>query len=61
LEDLANQFATKGKGDDTSIAGFINMEALKQAVPIWKKQIAEEETQPGTETKPENKESYNER
>jgi serine/threonine protein phosphatase PrpC len=43
LQDLANQFATKGKGDDTSIAGFIDMEALKQAVPIWKKQIADEE------------------
>ena len=43
LHDLANQFATKGKGDDTSIAGFIDMEALKQAVPIWKKQIADEE------------------
>jgi len=43
LIDLANSFATKGKGDDTSIAGFINMKALKQAVPIWKKQIAEEE------------------
>jgi serine/threonine protein phosphatase PrpC len=43
LKDLANQFATKGKGDDTSVAGFINMETIKQAVPIWKKQIAEEE------------------
>jgi len=61
LEDLANQFATKGKGDDTSIAGFINMEALKEAVPIWKEQIAGEEAQPGTEPKPENKELYKER
>jgi serine/threonine protein phosphatase PrpC len=43
LKDLANGFATKGKGDDTSIAGFIDMEALKTAVPVWKKQIAEEE------------------
>jgi hypothetical protein len=43
LIELINQFATKGKGDDTSIAGFIDMEALKQAVPIWQKQIAEEE------------------
>jgi len=43
LEDLANQFATKGKGDDTSIAGFIDMETLMQAVPVWKNQIAEEE------------------
>jgi len=45
LKELANQFATKGKGDDTSIAGFINMEVLKRTVPIWKKQIAEEEAQ----------------
>ena len=43
LKALANSFATKGKGDDTSIAGFINMEALKQTVPVLQKQIAEEE------------------
>jgi len=43
LKDLADQFATKGKGDDTSIAGFIDMEGLKNVVPIWRKQIAEEE------------------
>ena len=43
LKDLANSFATKGKGDDTSIAGFIDMENLKEVVPIWQKQIAEEE------------------
>ena len=43
LNDLANSFATKGKGDDTSIAGFIDMETLKQAVRGWEKQIAEEE------------------
>jgi len=47
LKELADQFATKGKGDDTSIAGFIDMEALKQAVPIWQKQIAEEEAAEG--------------
>jgi len=44
LKDLADQFATKGKGDDTSIAGFVDMEGLKKAVPIWRQQIAEEET-----------------
>jgi serine/threonine protein phosphatase PrpC len=44
LIELSNSYATKGKGDDTSLAGFIDMEALKQAVPIWKKQIAEGET-----------------
>jgi len=43
LKDLLNSFATKGKGDDTSIAGFINMETLKKAVPAWKKQIIKEE------------------
>jgi serine/threonine protein phosphatase PrpC len=43
LIDLANSFATKGKGDDTSIAGFVDMEGLKKAVTIWQKQIAEEE------------------
>jgi len=37
LNDLADSFATKGKGDDTSIAGFIDMEALKQAVPVWRR------------------------
>jgi len=57
LIDLANQFATKGKGDDTSIAGFINMEGLKKAVPIWKKQIAEEEARLKTETKAESQET----
>jgi len=64
LIDLANSFATKGKGDDTSIAGFIDMKALKLAVPEWKKQIAEEEaavekpaaeeTRAVTEAEPEN-------
>ena len=43
LNDLANQFATKGKGDDTSIAGFIDMIALKKAVPNWQKEIVDEE------------------
>ncbi|GMO55256.1 MAG: hypothetical protein Ta2G_14270 [Termitinemataceae bacterium] len=32
IHDLANSFATKGKGDDTSIAGFIDMEAVKKGV-----------------------------
>jgi serine/threonine protein phosphatase PrpC len=64
LKDLVNQFATKGKGDDTSIAGFIDMESLKKAVPVWKKQMAKEEAAVNEkasktetqkiETKPEN-------
>jgi serine/threonine protein phosphatase PrpC len=32
LSDLANSFATKGKGDDTSIAGIIDIEAVKAAL-----------------------------
>ena len=43
LKDLATFFATKGKRDDTSIAGFIDMEAIKSVVPVWKDQIAKEE------------------
>jgi serine/threonine protein phosphatase PrpC len=46
IKDLANSFATKGKGDDTSIAGFIDMEAATQAAEVWRKQIAEEEAPP---------------
>ena len=43
LKELANAFATKGKGDDTSIAGFIDLETLKKTEQIWQKQIDEEE------------------
>jgi len=43
VKDNAKEFAENWKGDDTSIAGFINMEALKQEVPNWEKQIADEE------------------
>ncbi|GHT60782.1 hypothetical protein FACS1894109_18790 [Spirochaetia bacterium] len=43
IKDLANSFATKGKGDDTSIAGIIDMEAVKEAAKIWKRQIEGEE------------------
>ncbi|GMO63843.1 MAG: hypothetical protein Ta2A_11300 [Treponemataceae bacterium] len=42
LKDLANSFATKGKGDDTSIAGFIDMDAVKATAETWKKQIEDE-------------------
>jgi serine/threonine protein phosphatase PrpC len=34
LEDLANSFATKGKGDDTSIAGIIDIGAVKAALSV---------------------------
>ena len=46
LRELAKSFATKGKGDDTSIAGLIDMDAVKRAAPRWKKQIAEEAAVP---------------
>ena len=36
LKALANKFAIEGKGDDTSIAGFIDMEKLKEIAPILK-------------------------
>ncbi|MDR2631626.1 MAG: protein phosphatase 2C domain-containing protein [Spirochaetaceae bacterium] len=43
LQDLAHSFATKGKGDDTSIAGFVDMDGIKRAAPLWRQQIAAEE------------------
>jgi hypothetical protein len=43
IKDLANSFAAKGKGDDTSIAGMVDMEGIKRAAPIWQRQIATEE------------------
>ncbi|MDR0496563.1 MAG: protein phosphatase 2C domain-containing protein [Treponema sp.] len=51
LKDLANSFATKGKGDDTSIAVLIDMDAVKKAVPVWKAQITEEEANNNEEVK----------
>jgi len=41
--ELVDAFATKGKGDDTSIAGFVDMRNIKKVETIWQKQIAEEE------------------
>jgi hypothetical protein len=43
LKDLAESFATKGKGDDTSIAGIIDMEAVKAIVPPLRKQAEEDD------------------
>jgi serine/threonine protein phosphatase PrpC len=42
LKDLARSFATKGKGDDTSIAGIIDMDEIKETAQLWKEQMAEE-------------------
>ncbi|MCL2825768.1 MAG: protein phosphatase 2C domain-containing protein, partial [Polyangiaceae bacterium] len=40
LRALADQFASRAKADDTSIAGFINVQKMKSVAPEWKKQIA---------------------
>jgi serine/threonine protein phosphatase PrpC len=40
IEDLAQSFATKGKGDDTSIAGIIDMEAVKAIAPRLRAETA---------------------
>lgn len=45
IKDLANQFATKGKGDDTSLAGIINIEAMKKVAPAWKENIKKDEVE----------------
>jgi serine/threonine protein phosphatase PrpC len=38
IEDLARSFAAKGKGDDTSIAGIIDTEAVKAIAPVLREQ-----------------------
>jgi len=43
LIELATAFATKGKGDDTSIAGFIDIDRIKKVEQIWQNQIDNEE------------------
>jgi serine/threonine protein phosphatase PrpC len=43
IEDLAHSFATKGKGDDTSIAGIIDLEAANMMAGIYANQISEEQ------------------
>jgi serine/threonine protein phosphatase PrpC len=45
LKDLANNFAIKGKGDDTSIAGILNIEELKESAPKWKEKMAAKEAE----------------
>jgi len=35
LEELVEKFANEGKCDDSSIAGFIDMERLKKVVSVW--------------------------
>lgn len=43
LKDLSHAFATKGKGDDTSIAGVIDLKAAGKAAAVWEEQVANEE------------------
>ncbi|MDR2392700.1 MAG: protein phosphatase 2C domain-containing protein [Treponema sp.] len=49
LKDLANAFATKGKGDDTSIAGIIDLEAVKALDPLLRKQAEEDDQKAAAE------------
>jgi serine/threonine protein phosphatase PrpC len=49
LKDLANSFAAKGKGDDTSIAGIIDMEAVKAIEPLLRKQAEEDDQKAAAE------------
>jgi serine/threonine protein phosphatase PrpC len=37
IKDLADGYATKGKGDDTSLAGIVNIEKLKEVAGEWKR------------------------
>ena len=45
LKDLANRFAIKGKGDDTSLAGIVNIKKLKEVAPLWKEKMAADEAE----------------
>jgi len=45
LKDLANGFAIRGKGDDTSLAGIVNTEKLKEAASQWKEKMAADEAE----------------
>jgi serine/threonine protein phosphatase PrpC len=49
LKDLANSFATKGKGDDTSIAGIIDMDAVKDIAPLLREQAEEDDRKAAVE------------
>jgi serine/threonine protein phosphatase PrpC len=49
LKELANSFATNGKGDDTSIAGIIDMEKVKAVAPLLRKQTDEDDKKAAAE------------
>jgi serine/threonine protein phosphatase PrpC len=42
IKDLTASFAAKGKGDDTSIAGLVDMDGIQSAAPLWREQAARE-------------------
>jgi serine/threonine protein phosphatase PrpC len=46
LKDLCTSFATKGKGDDTSIAGMVDMSMVAEAARVWGKQEEEINNEP---------------
>jgi serine/threonine protein phosphatase PrpC len=56
IKDLCTSFATKGKGDDTSLAGIIDMALVgePEIAGIYEKQIAEEKATEKTEGELEN-------
>jgi hypothetical protein len=37
IKELVNGYATRGKGDDTSLAGIVNIDELKEVAAEWKK------------------------
>jgi serine/threonine protein phosphatase PrpC len=45
IKELATGYATKGKGDDTSLAGIVNIDKLKEAAPQWKEKMAADEAE----------------
>ena len=45
LKRLAERFATEGKGDDTSIAGIVNIEELRKVKSAWKIKMEEAEAE----------------
>jgi actin-related protein len=45
IKDLADGYATKGKGDDTSLAGIVNIEKLKEVAEEWKKKREAEDAE----------------
>ncbi|MCL2823739.1 MAG: protein phosphatase 2C domain-containing protein [Polyangiaceae bacterium] len=49
LDRLAAQFASRGKADDTSIAGFIDLDVMTKELDRWKRKIAQADAERATE------------